>query len=264
MQHFLANQSLISCQNLSYFWQPASGVRQVSFTLAAGQRLGIIGPNGAGKSTLLKLLAGLLPPQQGEVLLWPRPLSDYLPRQRAVLLALLEQDHQAQPHCTVSQLVSLGLLPHKALWQGTTDADRQKISLALAQVGLTDQASQPLQHLSGGELQRAQLARVLVQGARLLLLDEPTNHLDVKFQHQLLQQIHQSGLSLIASFHDLNLAASYCDQLLLLQHGAVVQIGTPTQVLQGESLSRVFGLDCRVDQNPFNDKPRVTFAPGAL
>jgi iron complex transport system ATP-binding protein len=117
--------------------------------------------------------------------------------------------------------------------------------------------------LSGGELQRAQFARVLVQGAQLLLLDEPTNHLDVQYQHQLLQSVTSSDLTLVASFHDLNLAASYCNRLLLLKNGEVMACGTPEQVLQPQLIQTVFGRACLVDENPFDGKPRITFAPGA-
>ncbi len=240
------------------------GLRHVDFTLDPSDRLGIIGPNGAGKSTLLKLLAGLLRPASGEILLFNQPLATFSLSQRARKLALLAQDAELITPSTVFELVELGLLPHKKLWQGTNHHDKTRIAAVLAQVGLTDKAQVDVSSLSGGELQRAQFARVLVQGAELLLLDEPTNHLDVQYQHQLLQSITSADLALIASFHDLNLAASYCNRLLLLKHGNVVASGSPEQVLQPQLIGEVFGRHCMVDINPFDGKPRVTFAPGAL
>lgn len=258
----MLNQPLLFCENLSFVWQQQSGLQHIHLTLNRHDRLGIIGPNGAGKSTLLKLLAGLIRPANGEVLLDGQPLAHYSLNQRARKLALLTQETELCTASTVFELVELGLLPHKQLWQRTDQVDRNRILQVLLQVGLADKANAAVSRLSGGELQRAHFARVLLQGAELLLLDEPTNHLDIKYQHQLLQNISNAKLSLVASFHDLNLAASYCDQLILLQQGKVVASGTVEQVLQPQLISSVFGRHCLVDVNPFDGKPRVTFAPG--
>lgn len=259
----MSKQPVLSCTQLSFVWQQQCGLQHVQLTLNRHERLGIIGPNGAGKSTLLKLLAGLLRPASGEILLDGLPLTDYSLVQRARKLALLTQETELCSASSVFELVELGLIPHKKLWQRTDPGDRNLILQVLRQVGLAEKANAEVSHLSGGELQRAHFARVLLQGADLLLLDEPTNHLDIKYQHQLLQNICNAKLSLVASFHDLNLAASYCDQLILLQHGKVVASGTVEHVLQPQLISDIFGRRCLVDVNPFDGKPRVTFAPGA-
>lgn len=258
----MPNQPILSCSHLSFVWQQQCGIHHVDLSLNRHHRLGIIGPNGAGKSTLLKLLAGQLTPSGGELFLDGQPLATYSLGQKARKLALLTQETELCTASTVFELVELGLLPHKQLWQRTDSIDRSRIMQVIKQVGLTDKAGAQVTHLSGGELQRAHFARVLLQGAELLLLDEPTNHLDIKHQHQLLQNISETGLSLVASFHDLNLAASYCDQLILLHHGNVIAAGDVQQVLQQELISRVFERHCLVDTNPFDGKPRVTFAPG--
>ncbi len=257
-------QPLLSCRDLSFCWNSEAGLEHVDLTLNSNDRLGIIGPNGAGKSTLLKLLAGLLRPISGDILLSGQPLSQYSLSEKARKLALLAQDTELVTASTVFELVELGLLPHKQLWQRTDSHDKTCISQVLHKVGLADKAQVAVSQLSGGELQRAHVARVLLQGAQLLLLDEPTNHLDVQYQHQLLQSITSAELSLIASFHDLNLAASYCNKLILLQQGEVVASGSPEQVLQPALISKVFARPCVVDLNPFDGKPRVTFAPGAI
>ena len=256
-------QPLLCCRNLSFFWRQQVGLQHIDLTVSPADRVGIIGPNGAGKSTLLKLLAGLLRPYTGEILLEGKPLSKFSLQQRAHKLALLAQDPEVLTTSTILDLVELGLLPHKQLWQRTNSHDRTRIKDVLKQVGLSDKAAAVVNSLSGGELQRAQFARVLVQGAQLLLLDEPTNHLDVQYQHQLLQSVTSSDLTLVASFHDLNLAASYCNRLLLLKNGEVMACGTPEQVLQPQLIQTVFGRACLVDENPFDGKPRITFAPGA-
>ncbi len=231
----------------------------VSFTLQPGKIYGLLGANGAGKSTLLQLLAGLKQPQQGQVLLQQQSMHQLKPRERAQQVAYMSQ-HQVPADMTVRQLLQLGLLPHKNLWQHDSMADNKTIEQALVRVGLQHRSTALLAQLSGGEQQRAHLARVLVQRAAILLLDEPVNHLDIHYQHQLLATLRQSGLTVLASFHDINLAAGYCDELLVLQQGQLLAAGTPAQVLTPTLLQQVFGRPCLVDQSPFADHCRVTFA----
>lgn len=258
----MSTETVLGCQQLSFCWQGDWTLEPLSFELCAGERLGVIGPNGAGKSTLLKLLAGLCLPSSGTVLLQGKALTQYSRTEKARQLALLSQENEHAQAMTVAELMLLGLLPHKKLWQANSQADLNLLQQCLDQVGLSHKQHQLLSSLSGGELQRAQLGRVLMQGAKLILLDEPTNHLDIQYQHLLLQLIASLPLSLIASFHDLNLAASYCDRLLLLHQGKVMALGTPQQVLTAPLISAVFGRPCLVDENPFDGKPRLTFAPG--
>lgn len=258
----MPTETVLSAQQLSFCWQGDWNLEPLSFALSAGERLGLIGPNGAGKSTLLKLLAGFYRPASGAVLLHGKTLSHYSRTEKARQLALLSQETEQAQTITVTELMLLGLLPHKKLWQANNQADLTLLQQCLDKVGLQHKQHQLLSNLSGGELQRAQLGRVLMQRASLLLLDEPTNHLDIQYQHQLLQLVSSLRLSLIASFHDLNLAASYCDRLLLLHQGKVMALGTPQQVLTAPLISAVFGRSCLVDVNPFDGKPRLTFAPG--
>lgn len=235
----------------------------VNLHLYSGKMYGLLGANGAGKSTLLKLLAGLISPDQGQIQLCQQPLQSLTPTLRARQLAYLSQ-HQAQAAMTVRQLLALGLVPHKALWQGNTAADETAITKVLQQTGLQHKAELQLAQLSGGEQQRAHIGRVLVQQARLLLLDEPVNHLDIHYQHQILASLRRSGLCVLASFHDINLAAAYCDELILLHQGTVLAAGATADVLQPDLLQQVFGRPCHIDHNPFSAVHRVTFAPEPL
>jgi iron complex transport system ATP-binding protein len=258
------SQPFLSCSDLSYFWTPQHGIQNIHLSVKLGERLGIIGPNGAGKSTLLKLFAGLLSPHRGQIMLNGLAIAECSLRDKARSVALLAQEPEPMISSSVYQLIELGLLPHKQLWQCTNQIDKLRIQQVLTQVGLAEKADSMVSWLSGGELQRAQVARVLLQGAQLLLLDEPTNHLDVQYQHELMQMIVNADLTLIASFHDLNLAASYCHTLMLIDQGKVLAYGSPTQVLTTENISKVFCRPCLVDTNPFDGAPRVTFAPGAI
>lgn len=251
---------LLHCAQLELRQPDGFVLGPLSLLLKAGKLYGLLGANGAGKSTLLQLLAGLKKPDRGEITLMQQPLSAYSANARARQLAFLSQQ-QAPTEMTVRQLLQLGLLPHKALWQRDNQSDRENIQRVLVETGLCQQADTLLNHLSGGEQQRAHLARVLVQQARLLLLDEPVNHLDIRFQHQLLATLRRSGLCVLASFHDINLAATYCDELILLQQGQLIAAGVPEHVLQPELLQQVFGRPCVVDQSPFTGSCRVTFAP---
>lgn len=251
---------LLQCQQVCLQLPGGFTLGPLSFTLKTGKVYGLLGANGAGKSTLLQLVAALKAPQQGQVLLQQQPLLQQHARDRARTLAYLSQQ-QPPTDMTVLQLLQLGLLPHKALWQGDSAADKTAIEAALVQVGLVDKASALLTQLSGGEQQRAHLARVLVQQAELLLLDEPVNHLDIHYQHQLLATLRRSGLTVLASFHDINLAAAYCDELLVLQQGQLLCAGAPEQVLTPALLQQVFGRPCLIDRSPFDGRCRVTFAP---
>ena len=251
---------LLQCTRLELRQPDGFVLGPLSLQLKAGKLYGLLGANGAGKSTLLQLLAALKKPDHGEIILAQQPLSAYTATERARRLAYLSQQ-QPPTDMTVRQLLHLGLLPHKTLWQRDNQSDRDNINHILDQTGLSQQADILLGSMSGGEQQRAHLARVLVQQAQLLLLDEPVNHLDIRFQHQLLANLRRSGLCVLASFHDINLAATYCDELILLQQGQLIAAGKPQQVLQSDLLQQVFGRPCLVDQSPYTGSCRVTFAP---
>ena len=251
---------LLQCTRLELRQPDGFALGPLSLQLKAGKLYGLLGANGAGKSTLLQLLAALKKPDHGEIILAQQSLSAYTATERARRLAYLSQQ-QPPTDMTVRQLLHLGLLPHKTLWQRDNQSDRDNINHILDQTGLSQQADILLGSLSGGEQQRAHLARVLVQQAQLLLLDEPVNHLDIRFQHQLLANLRRSGLCVLASFHDINLAATYCDELILLQQGQLIAAGKPQQVLQSDLLQQVFGRPCLVDQSPYTGSCRVTFAP---
>lgn len=251
---------LLQCAQLELRQPDGFVLGPLSLQFKAGKLYGLLGANGAGKSTLLQLLAGLKKPGRGDITLGQQALSAYSATERARRLAYLSQQ-QPPTDMTVRQLLHLGLLPHKALWQRDSQSDRDTINRSLIDTGLSQQADLLLSSLSGGEQQRAHLARVLVQQAQILLLDEPVNHLDIRFQHQLLATLRRSGLCVLASFHDINLAATYCDELILLQQGQLIAAGAPTSVLKPELLQQVFGRPCLVDQSPYAGSCRVTFAP---
>lgn len=234
-------------------------LQQISFSLQPGEIVGLIGPNGAGKSSLLKLLQRQLCPTAGQIQLLQQPLQHYSRRQLAQLLAVVSQQNEGL-QSKVLDVVRLGLLPHKNWYQADNPQDEKLLLTALDKVGLAALAAQSFATLSGGEQQRVLIARALVQQPKLLLLDEPTNHLDVHYQHQVLALLRQLGITVLTSIHDLNLAATYCDRILLLHQGQLVASGTPEQVLQESLLTQVFQLPSVVDRHPLTGKIRVSFA----
>lgn len=195
----------------------------VSITPAPGTTVGLLGPNGSGKSTLLRLLAGC--PRSGLRCRHPRrqPLAELGRRDIARRVAVVEQQADTQVELSVQDVVRLGRTPHRRAWTPASEADERAVHDALDRTGLTGLARQSWHTLSGGERQRVQIARALAQEPRELLLDEPTNHLDIQHQLDLLTLVTSLPVTSVVALHDLNLAAMYCDQLVVLREGHVVR-----------------------------------------
>lgn len=236
----------------------------LSLQLRAGEVLGVLGPNGAGKSTLLGGLCGELSADAGHVLLDDRALAAWAGVERARRVAVLPQASTLEFGFSVEQVVSMGRLPHRS--GQARDAEVVAAALAATDCGHLQQRSYLA--LSGGERQRVHLARVLAQlwpepggvATGTLLLDEPTSMLDPFHQHTTLQAIRTfaaAGAAVLLILHDLNLAARYCDRILLLEQGKVAALGTPAQVLQAERLKQVFGLEVLVQAHPELGHPLI-------
>lgn len=238
-------------------------LQDIHFAQQNGEFVGIIGPNGAGKSSLLRLIQRALLPDSGQILLQQRNIQQYRGAELAQTIAVVNQHVAPLFALTVEQVATMGLLPHKSWFERSTSEDRRQVQQALDKVGLLHKVSQQIDTLSGGELQRLYIARALVQRPALLLLDEPTNHLDVLYQHQVLQLVRSLNIPALACLHDLNLAALYCDKILLLHQGRQIAFGTPEQVLTSKLLQQVFGLPCQVKPHAGLQKLQVTFLPAS-
>nr|WP_196790750.1 ABC transporter ATP-binding protein [Motilibacter aurantiacus] len=214
-------------------------------TAKPGQVLGLIGPNGSGKTTLLRTLYASLKPSQGTVLLDGTDLRKVPTREAATKLAVVVQEHGGDMPLLVSEMVMLGRAPHLSTFQRASGRDTAIVADALHRVGVTHLADRPFVGLSGGEKQRVLLARALAQQAEHLLLDEPTNHLDIRYQHEILDLVRSLGITAVVVLHDLNLAARYCHELVLLKKGRVVAAGTPDEVLVPSVLEPVYEVEVR-------------------
>ena len=239
-------------------------LQNISFSVNKGEMIGILGPNGAGKTSLLRCIQQQVKDFSGSIEFKGKAIGQYDSKTLAQSLAVVAQQSQSIFSLTVFDVVRMGLLPHKSLFAVDTDADRHQIERALEKVGLTPHLQQPFAILSGGEQQRALIARALVQGAELLLMDEPTNHLDVYYQHQIMHLAKALKITVLMTVHDLNLAAQHCPRLMLLQQGQLIADGSADEVLDPERLTEVFNLPCIRDTDPYNGLPRVSFhLPGA-
>lgn len=239
-------------------------LENINFTLDAGSILALAGPNGAGKSSLLKLISGDLQCSTGSLAFRERPLTDWPVEERAQHLAVLPQLSLLNFPYTVEEVILLGRIPHNS---GRL-RDREILESVLQ---LTDTASlrdRLYTQLSGGEKQRTQLARVFAQvweesslDGKLLLLDEPTSALDMAHQQQMLSTVHllaRRGCAVVLVIHDLNLAASIADQILVLDKGKQVAMGPPAQVMTPQLFRQVFQVDVTVERHPRHGYPVIT------
>jgi iron complex transport system ATP-binding protein len=237
---------------------------RVDLRLEPGRMVGVIGPNGAGKSTLVRLLSRLLIPAGGSVQLNGRGLAHWRPAELARVLAVVPQDPELPPAFTAWEMVLMGRTPYLG-WMGQeSEHDRAIVRQAMEETGIYHLAHRLVSQLSGGERQRVIVARALAQQPRVLLLDEPTAHLDINHQVETLslvtRLVRERDLAALAIFHDLNLAAQYCDELVLLNLGKVEARGAPDQVLTPPLLKRVYGTEVVVMPHPQNGLPAVLLA----
>ncbi|HEV2166530.1 MAG TPA: ABC transporter ATP-binding protein [Thermoplasmata archaeon] len=225
----------------------------VDLTVSEGEFVALAGPNGSGKTTLLKVALGLLPASEGEVRLFGAPVSELPHSERARRVAWVPQSEDPRDNVRLRDYVEYGRYAHHSALDGETEEDRRIVARVLAEVGLADRADEGIQSISGGERQRAILARALAQSAPLLLLDEPTTHLDIAHQLDLLDRVRSltraAGVTVVAALHDLNLAVRFADRIVVLSRGRRVADGPPVKVLSEDLLLRVWGVvgDLRPD-----------------
>lgn len=239
---------MIHGENLRYSYGRQIVVDGVTIDVPEHGTLGLVGPNGSGKTTLLRTLYGSLQPDGGEVTVNNRPFRRLTRRNLSKTLAVVAQEHASDLPMVVADLVMLGRMPHQGLASRPSAGDEHIVAQALDHVGVLHLAGRNFSDLSGGERQRVLIARALTQEATHILLDEPTNHLDIRFQHDVLDLLACLPTSCVVVLHDLNLAARYCDHVLVMQNGRVVAQGAPTDVFTPEILEPVYGIQVhRID-----------------
>jgi iron complex transport system ATP-binding protein len=227
---------------------------RVSLEAQRGTILGLLGPNGSGKTTLLRLLSGVLPPRSGQVLIDGHPLSQLTRRDIARRIAVVPQETRTAFDFSVIDMVLMGRYPHLGPFELEGAADQDIARDALAATGTEALADRPFSTLSGGEKQRVVVASALAQASELLLLDEPTAALDLRFQFEiaaLLKRLNaERGTTLVVSTHDLNLAASLCQRVMLLRQGRVIAHGSIEDTLTEGNIRLLYDVDAEVAFHP--------------
>ncbi len=239
----------LEADNLS--WRPSAKspliLHPTSFVLECGRILGVVGPNGAGKSTLLRSLYRYQAPTSGTITVDNKDIWAMPAKAAARLVAAVLQEQPNDFALTVRDIVALGRLPHRHSVSASGRSCAQVIKDVLIQADLADFADRPIGTLSGGERQRVMMARALAQEPRLLVLDEPTNHLDIQHQLELLQLVKDMDVTVVVSLHDLNMAAAFCDDVLVMEHGQTIAFGPPNEVLTESLVSGAFRVKAQLE-----------------
>jgi iron complex transport system ATP-binding protein len=221
----------------------------------------IVGPNACGKSTLLRALSRLLAPTKGSVLLDGKAISSYPAKEVARRLGLLPQSSIAPDGIRVADLVARGRYPHQKLIRQWSADDESAVIEAMTATGVTELSGRLVDELSGGQRQRVWVAMVLAQQTPLMLLDEPTTFLDIAYQIDLLELCAElnktGGRTLVAVLHDLNHACRYADHIIAMKAGAIVAEGRPADIITADLVRDVFGLPCRIIDDPESHTPLV-------
>jgi len=240
-------------------------IQDLTLDIHRGEFIALIGPNGAGKSTLLKLLTGTLVPTGGKVTFLDEPLQAWSPVEFARRVSVVHQSMGYLPSYTVSEFAALGLFPHRGLFSLLKDPAAHRIPDVLEECGITHLAGRRIDHLSGGELQLASIARALVQNRDVVLLDEPVSHLDMHHTiaiMDLLHDLNDRGSTIVTVLHDINRASDYCRRLIGLQEGRLFLDGSPGETVTYEAIEELFNVMCIVHENPVTKTPFIWPVPG--
>ncbi|MDY8023070.1 ABC transporter ATP-binding protein [Paenibacillus polymyxa] len=237
-------------------------LKNISWSVDEGTWWGIIGPNGSGKSTLLHLLSGVDQPTSGNVHFYGKKVGSYSRKELSRLIAVLQQEGLPPVGYTVREVVEMGRFPHQDWLGREKGVDVEAITdRVLERLGLTTLADRALDRLSGGQRQRVALAKVMVQEPRILLLDEPTTYLDLRYQLEFMELLadwrQETGVTIIAVLHDLNLTAQFCNDLLVLKDGMVEGLGASSKLLTEDRIRRVYGVEPVMLPHPDSGVPQL-------
>ncbi|ELY82180.1 ATP-binding cassette domain-containing protein [Natrinema pallidum] len=251
----------VSADGCSLAFGDLSVLEDVSLTIEPGEFVGFVGPNGAGKTTLLRLISGALTPDIGSVTIDGVDVHDLSSRASSRLVSVVPQDTTLSFSFPVRDVVEMGRHPHRSRFSSPTPADHEAVERALERTRTADLADRPIDEISGGQRQRVVLARAIAQETPVMLLDEPTASLDITHQVETLELVRNlvdEGRTVVAAIHDLDLAARYCDRLVVLADGGVARDGAPSAVVTSDVLAASFDATAVVTPNPVTGTETVT------
>lgn len=239
---------MIETRNISKSYKAVQVVKRVSLAFPKGSVTSLIGSNGAGKSTLLSMIANLIKPSNGQVIIDNQSVIDYKSKALAKKIAFLKQQNHINLKITVQELVRFGRFPYSQ--NRLTKDDEEIVKQAIAFLNLEEIAHKYLDELSGGQQQRAYLAMIVAQDTEYILLDEPLNNLDMRHSVQIMKTLQrlckEKGRTIIMVIHDINFASRYSDYIAALKAGTVVRFGSTEEIMTPEILKDVFGIDFEI------------------
>lgn len=250
---------IIRAEDIHVSYREKKAISGLEAGISKGSVVSIIGPNGSGKTTLLKVLSRNIRPDKGRVLLDGRDISSISNKKLARQLAVLTQAHYCPQDITVRQLVAYGRFAHREWWSGMGREDGEVVEWAMKTTAVRDFSQRRAGTLSGGEMQRVWLAMAIAQRPRVLLLDEPTTYLDICHQLEILELVRNlnrtEGITVIMVLHDINQAARYSDEILVLREGCIYTRGTPERVMNAGVLREVFRVEASVSADSHSGSP---------
>jgi iron complex transport system ATP-binding protein len=252
---------MIEAKSICFRYHKEWVIEDLSFRAEKGEFIGLIGPNGSGKTTLLKIFYRLPTPQKGEVFYDLTPLRKMKQRDIAKRIAVVAQETYPLFPFRVIEIVLMGRSPYLGYLMFESEKDLEIAKKAMKWTEILNFSERPIDELSGGERKRVFIARALAQEPEVILLDEPTANLDIHHQIEFLDLIlslnREKGLTIVMATHDMNIAAEFCDRLILLRQGTIYKMGSPKEVITEENIERVYGCQVLVDQNPLSGMPRI-------
>lgn len=256
----------LELQNVGVAYGHNVVVKDLTFQVMPGEMVGLIGPNGSGKSTIIKAISRVISLYSGKILLDGKDVFKMPRGDLARLLGVVPQMSLLPSAFTAFEVVLMGRNPHLGLLQYEGARDLAITWRAMEMTATHTLAERKVGELSGGEIQRIVIARVLTQEPKSILLDEPTANLDIRHQVEILDLIKnlclENNLTVVVALHDLNLAAQYCDRLILINNGRVHAQGTPREVINSRNIKDVYGADGCVYTHPVNGLPAVLLKAG--
>ena len=251
----------LSVEELKYSINTKVIVDGVSLDVEEGSFVGLVGPNGCGKSTLLKNIYRVYTPSRGAVYIDGKSVLEMTNKESALEMSVMQQENNVEFDMNVFDMVMLGRFAHQKMFHNDMHAEGEIVRAALREVGMEGYEERSFLSLSGGEKQRTLVARALVQQAQLIILDEPTNHLDIGYQYQIMNILKSQDVTVFSSVHDLNIAACYCDKIILMKKGRIYDVGTPEEMFVPSKIRDLFGVDTQISINSVTGKPNVIFMP---
>lgn len=250
---------ILEVKNLSVSYKEKKILENINLKIEKGKIYSIIGPNGCGKTTLINTMSRGKKPKTGEVLLQGEDIFKMRNKDVAKKLATLNQSNITMSDVTVRKLVQYGRYAHKEWWKGTSDYDNEVVDWAIEKTGLENFQNRRINTLSGGERQRAWIAMSIAQKPEILLLDEPTTYLDISHQLEIMELVSrlnkEEGITIVMVLHDINHAARYSDELIVLNNHRVFEKGDPWTILKGDVLTKVFNAEAEITEDSDTNKP---------